>query len=149
MHNEQKNVVYIYSDGACSGNPGRGGWGAVLRFNGHQKDINGYVENTTNNQMELMGAIESLKALKRPSAVVLTTDSQYVCKGMNEWIEGWIKKGWKNSSNKPVKNMELWKELHEVSQQHNIEWKWIKGHAGFDGNEQADRLAVRAIQDNT
>ena len=149
MHNEQKNVVYIYSDGACSGNPGRGGWGAVLRFNGHQKDINGYVENTTNNQMELMGAIESLKALKRPSAVVLTTDSQYVCKGMNEWIEGWIKKGWKNSSNKPVKNMELWKELHEVSQQHNIEWKWIKGHAGFDGNEQADRLAVQAIKDNT
>ena len=138
-----KNVIEIYTDGACSGNPGPGGWGAYLKWNGHEKDIYGGEPETTNNRMELKAAIEALNALKKPSHVKLWTDSAYVKGGITEWMDGWKKKGWKTSAKKPVKNQDLWQELDEAVQRHQIEWHWIKGHAGHPGNERADSLAVR------
>jgi ribonuclease HI len=138
-------LVEIFSDGACSGNPGPGGWGTVLRYNGHRKELSGYAAETTNNRMELIGALAGLRALKRPCRVRLTTDSQYLKKGMTEWLEGWLKKGWINSQKKPVANRDLWEELLEQQKIHQIEWCWVKGHAGHAENERCDELARQAI----
>lgn len=137
--------VEIFSDGACSGNPGPGGYGTILRFGENIKELSGYDPETTNNRMEMLGAIVGLEALKRPCKVVLTTDSQYLVKGMTEWIHGWVKKGWKNSQKKEVLNRELWERLLALSQTHQIEWKWVKGHAGHPENERCDELAREAI----
>ncbi|MCZ6828101.1 MAG: ribonuclease HI [Gammaproteobacteria bacterium] len=139
--------VEIFTDGACRGNPGRGGWGALLRFNGREKELYGGERETTNNRMELSAAIEGLKALKQPCQVALTTDSQYVRKGITEWIEGWKRKGWKTASKKPVKNIDLWQALDEQAQRHQIEWHWVKGHSGHRENEIADQLANRGIDE--
>lgn len=141
-------VIEIYTDGACSGNPGKGGWGAVLLYREHKKEISGYQESTTNNQMELKAAIEGLKAIKKSSKIIIHTDSKYVMEGITSWIEGWKKNGWKNSHKKPVKNIELWQELDELVSKHDIKWKWVKGHSGNKYNEIADSLAVEAIQNN-
>jgi len=138
-------LVEIFSDGACSGNPGPGGWGTVLRYNGHYKELSGYAAETTNNRMELSGALAGLRALKRPCRVRLTTDSQYLKKGMTEWLDGWLKKGWMNSQKKPVANRDLWEELLEQQKIHQIEWCWVKGHAGHAENERCDELARLAI----
>ncbi|OQY24055.1 MAG: ribonuclease HI [Desulfobacteraceae bacterium 4572_35.2] len=137
--------VEIFSDGACSGNPGPGGYGTILRFGPHIKELSGYVANTTNNRMEMMGAIVGLESLTKPSTVIMTTDSQYVCKGMTEWIEGWKKKGWKNSQRKPVLNRDLWERLEAATTGHSVRWKWVKGHAGHEENERCDELARQAI----
>jgi len=142
---EQRPIVEIFSDGACSGNPGPGGWGTLLRYGEHVKELSGYEAETTNNRMELCGAIAGLKALKRPSRVRLTTDSQYVKKGMTEWLQGWIRKGWKNSQKKPVANRDLWEQLVELEKVHQVEWCWVKGHAGHAENERCDELAREAI----
>lgn len=133
--------VIIHTDGACSGNPGPGGWGAVLQYNGHVKELSGGAKLTTNNQMELTAAIEALNALKRPCTVELYTDSQYVKNGIGGWLFGWKKNGWKTADKKPVKNMELWQALDAAVQRHNVTWHWVKGHAGDELNERADRLA--------
>jgi ribonuclease HI len=133
--------VDIWTDGACSGNPGPGGWGAVLRFNGTTKELSGGEELTTNNRMELMAAIRSLEALTRRCAVRVHTDSQYVRGGVTGWIKGWKKNGWKTADKKPVKNQDLWQELDALTTQHDIEWHWVKGHAGNVDNERADELA--------
>jgi ribonuclease HI len=133
--------ITIWSDGACSGNPGPGGWGAVLMWNGHEKELKGGEALTTNNRMELMAAISALEALKRPSAVDLHTDSQYLRGGIMGWIKGWKKNGWKTADRKPVKNDDLWKRLDAAAARHDITWHWVKGHAGTDGNERADELA--------
>lgn len=137
--------VLIYTDGACSGNPGPGGWGVVLKFGGHTKTLNGAEPETTNNRMELMAAIMGLRALREPCEVILSTDSKYVQKGISEWMHGWKKNGWRTSNKKPVKNQDLWIMLDELSQKHTIDWQWIKGHAGHLENEQADALARDAI----
>lgn len=134
-------AVEIWTDGACSGNPGPGGWGAVLRYNGHERELSGGEANTTNNRMELLAAIEALNALKRPCTVHLHTDSQYVKGGVTGWIENWKRNGWKTSQKKPVKNAELWQALDEARQRHSVEWHWVKGHAGIPENERADELA--------
>jgi ribonuclease HI len=133
--------VTIWSDGACSGNPGPGGWGAVLMWNGHEKELKGGEALTTNNRMELMAAIAALEALKRPSAVDFHTDSQYLRGGIMGWIRGWKKNGWKTADRKPVKNDDLWKRLDGAAARHDITWHWVKGHAGTHGNERADELA--------
>ena len=140
-------VVTIYTDGACKGNPGPGGWGALLSYGGAEKEMWGGEHETTNNRMEIMAAIESLECLKRPSKVVLYTDSEYLRKGITEWIHGWMKRNWKNSQGKPVKNAELWQRLHQATQQHDIEWRWVKGHSGDPGNERADQLANRGYEE--
>ena len=137
--------VHIYTDGACRGNPGKGGWGAFLRFGEHEKEIFGYNPKTTNNQMELQAPTEALKPLKKPCKVVITTDSQYVLKGLNEWIKGWKARGWKTASKQPVKNKEFWQELDAQCQKHDVEWKWVKGHSGHPENEKADDLANKGI----
>ena len=137
--------VEIYTDGACSGNPGPGGWGALLRYRGVEKTISGALLETTNNQMELMAAIEALKALSHPSAVVLYTDSKYVQQGMTLWIQGWQKKGWKNSAGHPVKNQALWQALQIAAENHDIEWCWVKGHSDHPENDRVDALARKAI----
>ncbi|MBE0574525.1 MAG: ribonuclease HI [Desulfuromonadales bacterium] len=139
-------LVEIFSDGACSGNPGPGGWGTILRFGDHVKEFSGYEPETTNNRMELLGAIAGLEALKRPCRVALTTDSQYVKKGMTEWITGWVKSGWKNSQKKPVANRDLWERLLELTEPHQIEWHWVRGHDGHAENERCDALARAAIE---
>lgn len=139
-------MIEIFSDGACSGNPGPGGWGTVMRYNGSIKELSGFDPDTTNNRMELIGAIEGLKALKRSCRVRVTTDSQYLKKGMTEWLDGWVKKGWKNSQKKPVANKDLWEELLKLREIHNIEWCWVKGHAGHAENERCDELARAAIE---
>lgn len=139
--------VTMHSDGACRGNPGPGGWGALLDFNGARKELFGYEPNTTNNRMELMAVIQGLKALTRSCQVELYTDSTYVLKGMTEWIEGWKKRGWKNAAKKAVKNADLWQLLDEQCNQHQINWHWVKGHSGDRGNEKADELANRAIDE--
>lgn len=144
MNNE---TVEIYCDGACRGNPGPGGWGAILRSGSHEKRLYGAESLTTNNRMELMGAIESLRALKKPCHVVLWTDSQYVKKGMTEWLAGWKAKGWKNAAKQPVKNVDLWQALEAEAARHVIDWRWVKGHAGHEGNEIADQLANQAIDE--
>lgn len=136
-----KNKVIIHTDGACSGNPGPGGWGAVLRFNGHTKELKGGAPETTNNRMELTAAIEALSALSRPCPVELHTDSMYLKDGLTKWIHGWKKNGWKTAAKKPVKNAELWQALDEAVKGHKIDWHWVKGHAGDELNERADRLA--------
>ena len=139
-------IVEIFSDGACSGNPGPGGYGTILRYGEHEKELSGYDPHTTNNRMELLGAIAGLEALKRPSEVKLTTDSEYVKKGMTEWIEGWVRKGWKNSQKKDVANRDLWERLLELTRKHQVEWHWVRGHAGHAENERCDALAREAIK---
>lgn len=141
------NIVEIFTDGACKGNPGPGGWGAFLRYDGAEKQICGGEENTTNNRMELMAAIVALETLNRPCDVVLTTDSQYVRQGITQWLEGWKRKGWMNSQKKPVKNVDLWKRLDNATQPHSIEWKWVKGHSGHPENELADQLANKGVEE--
>ncbi len=137
--------VEIFSDGACSGNPGPGGWGTLLRFGSTERELSGFAAETTNNRMELMGAIAGLEALKRPCKVHLTTDSQYLKKGITEWIDSWVKRGWKNSQKKPVANRDLWEKLLELSNTHQIEWHWVRGHTGHAENERCDELARAAI----
>lgn len=133
--------INLYSDGSSLGNPGPGGYGTILEFNGKKKELSGGEDNTTNNRMELKGVIEGLKALKEPCNVHITSDSTYVVKGINEWLSSWIKNGWKSSTKKPVKNDDLWKEYVEVSQDHKIVASWVKGHAGHEENERCDILA--------
>lgn len=133
--------VEIFTDGACKGNPGPGGWGALLIAGGHKKEMFGGDPKTTNNRMELQAVIEALSALKRPCEVIVHTDSQYVQKGISEWIHGWKARGWKTAAKEPVKNVDLWQALDAAQAIHTIEWRWIKGHAGHDGNERADALA--------
>jgi len=142
--------IEIFTDGACRGNPGPGGWGALLRVKGRldsEKPLHGGERNTTNNKMELRAAIEGLAALKEPCNVVLTTDSQYVRKGITEWIDGWKRKGWKTAAKKPVKNADLWRELDRLAQMHEVEWRWVKGHSGHRENEIADELANLGIDE--
>lgn len=134
-------TVIVHTDGACSGNPGPGGWGVVLQYNGHIKDLCGGAEQTTNNRMELTAAIEALNSLKRPCTVELHTDSTYVKDGLTKWIHGWKKNGWRTAAKKPVKNAELWQALDDAVQPHTINWHWVKGHAGDEMNERADQLA--------
>lgn len=138
-------TVEIFTDGACSGNPGPGGWGAILRHNGTEKELSGGEPETTNNRMELMAAIEALSALKQPCRVELYTDSVYVRDGIRSWIHGWKKNGWKTAAKKPVKNAELWQALDEARSRHDVHWHWIKGHAGHPENERADALARAAL----
>ena len=137
--------VVIYTDGACSGNPGPGGWGAILTFGDKEKELFGGEPHTTNNRMELMAAIQALEALTRPCKVELHTDSQYVRNGITTWIHGWKKRGWLTADKKPVKNVELWQRLDEQAQRHDVRWHWVKGHAGDPGNERADALANRGV----
>lgn len=139
--------VEVFTDGACRGNPGPGGWGALLRYGEREKELYGSERETTNNRMELMAAIIALESLKRPCEVVLTTDSQYVRKGITEWIAGWKRRGWKTADKKPVKNQDLWQRLESATHKHEIHWKWIKGHSGHEENERADQLANRAIDE--
>lgn len=140
-------LVEIFTDGACRGNPGPGGWGAILRFNGVEKELYGAERLTTNNRMELMAAIAALTALKRPCDAELTTDSKYVQQGITEWLPGWKRRNWKNAARQPVKNVDLWQELDRVAAPHRIRWQWVKGHAGHPENERADQLANRAIDE--
>jgi ribonuclease HI len=144
MKDEGK-IVDIYTDGACKGNPGPGGWGALLVYAGKEKELFGGEKETTNNRMELLAVIRALEALTRPCQVRLHTDSQYVQKGISEWIHGWKRNGWRTSSKQPVKNADLWQRLDELAAGHAIEWRWVKGHAGHDGNERADQLANRGV----
>ena len=139
--------VVIHTDGACSGNPGPGGWGAVLHFKDQEKELWGGELQTTNNRMELMAAIQALEGLKRPCKVELHTDSQYVQKGIHEWIHGWKKRGWLTADKKPVKNDDLWKRLDAARLRHEVDWRWVKGHAGHEFNERADALARRGLQE--
>ena len=138
---ENQNIVEIFTDGACSGNPGPGGWGAILRWNGLEKELKGGEADTTNNRMELMAAIQALESLIRPMKADLYTDSTYVQKGITEWIHLWKKRGWKTSSKKPVKNEDLWRRLDGAIARHHVTWHWVKGHAGHIENERADELA--------
>lgn len=138
-------VIEIFTDGACSGNPGPGGWGAVLRWNGHEKELSGGEADTTNNRMELMAAIVALESLKRDAKVAITTDSTYVRDGITKWIHGWKKNGWKTSAKKPVKNVDLWQRLEAALASHDVTWHWVKGHAGHPENERADELARQGI----
>ena len=134
-------IIRIYTDGACKGNPGRGGWGAVLECDGHEREMCGGEAATTNNRMELTAVIEALSVLKGPSRVIVHTDSQYVQKGITEWLRGWKARGWRTAAKEPVKNVDLWKKLDEATRGHDIDWVWVKGHSGHDGNERADALA--------
>jgi ribonuclease HI len=143
---EQAYVV-IHADGACKGNPGPGGWGATLAYAGKEKELWGGERNTTNNRMELLGVIRALQSLKRACQIKVYTDSSYVQKGISEWIHAWKARGWKTADKKPVKNEDLWKMLDDLVQQHEIEWIWVKGHAGHEGNERADRLANRGVEE--
>lgn len=140
--------VEIFTDGACRGNPGKGGWGTLLRLGDKERELYGYQHETTNNQMEMMAAIQGLEALKEPCQVVLTTDSKYVMQGITEWIHGWKKKNWKNAAGKPVKNKELWQRLDQARQGHEIDWQWVKGHSGHAENERVDALANKAIDEH-
>ncbi len=139
-------IIEIFTDGACQGNPGPGGYGAILRYKDKKKEISGYSPKTTNNRMELMAVIEALRQIKRPSRIKIVTDSNYVIKGMTSWINGWIKRNWKNSQKKPVLNRDLWEELLRLSEPHQIEWIWTRGHSGHPENERCDTLAKRAIK---
>lgn len=140
-------IVEIYTDGACKGNPGPGGWGALLVFKGVEKELWGGEPNTTNNRMELMAAICALIALTRPCSVRLITDSQYVMKGIQEWMPNWKKRGWRTASKEPVKNADLWQALDEQVNRHRVEWRWVRGHTGHPGNEKADQLANRGVDE--
>jgi len=141
-------LVEIFTDGACRGNPGPGGWGVILRSSGREKELWGGEAATTNNRMELTAVIRALEALKRPSRVDVHTDSQYVQKGISEWIHTWKRKGWKTADKKPVKNEDLWRRLDELRTQHEVEWHWVRGHAGHPENERADKLANKGIPDD-
>jgi ribonuclease HI len=143
---ENKETIEIHTDGACSGNPGPGGWGAVLRWRGLDKELSGYEADTTNNRMELMAAIMALETLKRPMKVRMITDSNYVKRGITGWLAGWKANGWKTADKKPVKNQDLWERLDAATRRHDIEWRWVKGHAGNADNERADKLATQAIK---
>lgn len=140
-------TVYIYTDGACRGNPGPGGWGALMRYGDHEKTLSGAELQTTNNQMELMAAIMALESLKKACHVILTTDSQYVRRGISEWMAQWKQRGWKTADKKPVKNKLLWERLDNIAQKHQVEWHWVKGHSGHPENEYADQLANNAIDE--
>jgi ribonuclease HI len=142
----KSDLVEIYADGACKGNPGPGGWGVWLSFDGREKELFGGEELTTNNRMELTAVIRALEALKRSCQARIHTDSKYVSQGISEWIHNWKVRGWRTSDKKPVKNEDLWRRLDELAQQHNIEWIWVKGHAGDAGNERADALANRGAE---
>ena len=139
--------VELYTDGACRGNPGPGGWGVLMHYKDHEKELFGGEPDTTNNRMELMAAIQGLESLNRRCPVKLYTDSKYVMQGITEWIDNWKSRGWKTAAKKPVKNVDLWKRLDLARQQHDVEWIWVKGHAGHDGNERADELANRGIDE--
>lgn len=141
------NTIHIFADGACSGNPGVGGYGAILRCGNTEKEITGAEGTTTNNRMELSGVIAALEALKRPCRAIVTTDSQYVIKGITEWINGWILKGWKTSKREDVLNRDLWERLNELARIHTIEWVWVRGHEGHVENERCDALARKAIEE--
>ncbi len=145
MHNEE--VIEIWTDGACKGNPGPGGWGVLLKMGAVEKTLHGGEPLTTNNRMEMLAVIEALGALKRPCKVLLHVDSQYVMKGMTEWIHGWKQRGWRTADKKPVKNADLWMRMDEEVARHTITWKWVKGHAGDPGNERADLLANRGVEE--
>lgn len=138
--------ILIWTDGACKGNPGTGGWGALLKYGAHQKEIYGGEANTTNNRMELLAVIEALALLKRPCEVHIYTDSQYVQKGMSEWISGWKQRGWRTAAKKPVKNADLWQRLDALCEQHQVQWHWVRGHTGDPGNERADELANLGVE---
>ncbi|WP_436642917.1 ribonuclease HI [Microbaculum sp. FT89] len=140
-----ENRIQIWTDGACSGNPGPGGWGALLVWNGHEKELCGGEAETTNNRMEMLAAIRALEALKRPSAIDLHTDSSYLRNGITTWLKQWKARGWKTADRKPVKNVELWQALEEAMARHEVHWHWVKGHAGNDGNERADALANQGM----
>ncbi|WP_182419660.1 ribonuclease HI [Bartonella sp. HY038] len=137
--------IVIYTDGACSGNPGPGGWGALLQYNGHERELFGGEKDTTNNRMEIMAAVEGLNALKEPCKVDLYTDSVYVRDGISKWIEGWKRNGWQTAAKKPVKNMDLWQALDEARKRHDVVWHWVKGHAGHTENERVDSLARKGV----
>ncbi|CAG0951798.1 Ribonuclease HI [Rhodocyclaceae bacterium] len=139
-------IIDIYTDGACSGNPGPGGWGAILRAKGQEKELFGGEAQTTNNRMEMMAVIEALRAMKRPVAARVYTDSQYVMKGITEWIQGWKRRGWKTAGKEPVKNEDLWRTLDALASQHKLEWHWVRGHNGHPENERADELARRGVE---
>ena len=138
-------LLTIYTDGACKGNPGKGGWGALLTYGDNKRELCGGEKETTNNRMEMMAAIKALQSLKRQCNVALYTDSTYLRKGVLEWMKNWKKNGWKTAAKKPVKNVDLWQQLDLIIQQHNIEWHWVKGHSGDPGNERADELANKGI----
>ena len=142
-----RKVVYAWTDGGCRGNPGPGGWGVVLRFGPHERELSGSEAETTNNRMELMAAITALEILREPCEVHITTDSQYVRQGITQWIRNWRKNGWKTSQKKPVKNAELWRRLDAAAGRHEVHWHWVKGHAGHPENERADELANRAMDE--
>ena len=146
---DRKQLVEIFTDGSCRGNPGPGGFGAILRYGEKVKEISGCEKKTTNNRMELTAVIEALRALKKPCHLRITTDSNYVLKGMTQWLPGWIRRNWLNSQKKPVLNRDLWEELHKLAQAHTIDWIWIKGHSGHPLNERCDRLAKKAIENCT
>ena len=147
MSEQCQDIVDIYSDGACRGNPGPGGWGVVLRYKGHEKHLHGGEPETTNNRMELTGAIKGLEALSRRCKVRLTTDSKYVRDGITQWLPNWKRRGWKTASKQPVKNRDLWQRLDELAAQHDVQWHWVRGHAGHPENELADELANRGIDE--
>jgi ribonuclease HI len=139
-------IVEVYTDGACKGNPGVGGWGALLRYDGRTREIYGGERQTTNNRMELTGVIRALEALRQPSRVRVHTDSQYVQLGISRWIHDWKRRGWRTADKKPVKNEDLWRQLDELAGRHDVEWVWVRGHAGHDGNERADELANLGVK---
>ena len=146
MSEDESHMVVIHTDGGCSGNPGPGGWGAILQWRGYEKELSGFEVETTNNRMELMAAISALESLKRPMYVQLVTDSNYVKNGITQWIRNWKAKGWKTADKKPVKNRDLWERLDQAIERHDIDWRWIKGHAGHELNERADQLATEAVR---
>lgn len=145
MANDDTGIVDVYTDGACKGNPGPGGWGALLRFRGQEKELCGGEAQTTNNRMELLAVIKALEALSRPCRARVHTDSQYVQKGISEWIHNWKRRGWRTADRKPVKNVDLWQQLDQLAERHRLEWIWVRGHAGHDDNERADQLANRGV----
>ena len=145
MVGNDRQIVEIFCDGACSGNPGPGGYGAILRYGGSSKELNGGARETTNNRMEMTAAIEALRQLTRPCRVIITTDSQYLVKGMTEWIAGWQRKGWRNSKKEPVLNKDLWELLLALTKPHSVQWQWVRGHAGHVENERCDQLAREGI----
>lgn len=148
MSNSAKKNVEVFTDGACSGNPGPGGWGAILRYNGHERELYGGERDTTNNRMELLAAINALNTLKEPCSVDLYTDSVYVRDGISRWIDGWKNNNWRTAAKKPVKNSELWQALDTARQRHEVRWHWVKGHAGHPENERCDELARKGVSEN-